>query len=153
MATHSSILAWKIPWTEEPSRLQSMGSHRVRHDWATNTHTHTHGYHYLGFAAVVWGFIEFSSAPGKSELSGTVCAIKITRTHLWLEVVLSPFVLTCYQTGGNFFLLSMNQKEWRPHRHKKGRALTLPATPPSLNDNVSLISCSVHTWILMPRIV
>ena len=32
MATHSSILAWKIPWTEEPGRLQSMGSQRVRHD-------------------------------------------------------------------------------------------------------------------------
>ena len=42
MATHSSILAWKIPWTEEPGRLQSMqGSQRVRHDWA-HTHTHTH---------------------------------------------------------------------------------------------------------------
>ena len=32
MATHSSTLAWKIPWTEEPGRLQSMGSHRVRHN-------------------------------------------------------------------------------------------------------------------------
>ena len=32
MATHSSILAWKIPWTEEPGRLQSMGSQRVEHD-------------------------------------------------------------------------------------------------------------------------
>ena len=32
MATHSSILAWKIPWTEEPGGLQSMGSQRVRHD-------------------------------------------------------------------------------------------------------------------------
>ena len=32
VATHSSVLAWKIPWTEEPGRLQSMGSHRVRHD-------------------------------------------------------------------------------------------------------------------------
>ena len=32
MATHSSILAWKIPWTEEPGRLQSMGSQRVRQD-------------------------------------------------------------------------------------------------------------------------
>ena len=31
MATHSSILAWRIPWTEEPGRLQSMGSQRVRH--------------------------------------------------------------------------------------------------------------------------
>ena len=32
MTTHSSILAWKIPWTEEPGRLQSMGSQRVGHD-------------------------------------------------------------------------------------------------------------------------
>ena len=38
MATHSSILAWKIPWTEEPSKLQSMGSQRVGHDWATSLH-------------------------------------------------------------------------------------------------------------------
>ena len=36
MATHSSTLAWKIPWTEEPGRLQSMGSLRVGHDWATS---------------------------------------------------------------------------------------------------------------------
>ena len=36
MATHSSSLAWKIPWMEEPGRLQSMGSLRVRHDWATS---------------------------------------------------------------------------------------------------------------------
>ena len=35
MATHSSILAWEIPWTEDPGRLQSMGSQRVRHDLAT----------------------------------------------------------------------------------------------------------------------
>ena len=34
MATHSSTLAWKIPWMEEPGRLQSMGSHRVRHNWS-----------------------------------------------------------------------------------------------------------------------
>ena len=36
MATHSSIHAWKIPWTKEPGGLQSMGSQRVRHDWATS---------------------------------------------------------------------------------------------------------------------
>ena len=32
MATHSSVLAWRTPWTEKPGRLQSMGSHRVGHD-------------------------------------------------------------------------------------------------------------------------
>ena len=40
MATHSSILAWRIPWTEEPGGPQSMGSQRVRHDRVTNIHTH-----------------------------------------------------------------------------------------------------------------
>ena len=38
MATYSSTLAWRIPWREEPGRLQSMGSQRVRHDWATSLH-------------------------------------------------------------------------------------------------------------------
>ena len=50
MATHSSILAWRIPWTEDPGRLQSMGLQRVKHSLATEqqqqnnmyTHTHTH---------------------------------------------------------------------------------------------------------------
>ena len=36
MAPHCSTLAWKIPWTEEPGRLESMGSRRVGHDWATS---------------------------------------------------------------------------------------------------------------------
>ena len=43
MATHSRIFAWRIPWTEEPDRLQSMGSQRVGHDSVTTcAHTHTH---------------------------------------------------------------------------------------------------------------
>ena len=44
MATHSSILTWKIPWTEKPGGLESMGLQRVGHDWArahARTHTHT----------------------------------------------------------------------------------------------------------------
>ena len=38
MATHSNIPAWKIPWTEEPGGLQSMGLQRVRHNCVTKTH-------------------------------------------------------------------------------------------------------------------
>ena len=38
MAIHSRTIAWKIPWAEEPGRLQSMGLQRVRHDWATSLH-------------------------------------------------------------------------------------------------------------------
>ena len=47
MATHSSVLAWRIPWTEEPGRLWLLWSQTVGHNWATEhtqacTHTHTH---------------------------------------------------------------------------------------------------------------
>ena len=43
MVTHSSILAWRIPWTEEPGGLQSMGSQEVRHNSMTNTRCSTQG--------------------------------------------------------------------------------------------------------------
>ena len=52
MATHSSILAWRIPWTEEPGRLQSTGSQRVRHNWATSLH----------FTSLCIGDITFTSS-------------------------------------------------------------------------------------------
>ena len=48
IATHSSILAWRIPWTEEPGGVQSMGSQRVGLDWATNSFTSLwHCFHFL----------------------------------------------------------------------------------------------------------
>ena len=42
MATYSSILAWRIPWAEEPGGLQSVGSQRVRHDWSHLACTHAY---------------------------------------------------------------------------------------------------------------
>ena len=47
MAPHSSTLAWKIPWTEEPGGLLSMGSLRVRHDWVTSLSLFTFHFHAL----------------------------------------------------------------------------------------------------------
>ena len=58
MAIHSSILAWKIPWVEEPSRLQSMGPQRVGYDWETE---HTH--------------IGEKNSPGKSQFAWCVNSI------------------------------------------------------------------------------
>ena len=53
-ATHSSTHAWKISWTEEPGRLQSMGSQRVGHDWVTSlTHSLTHSLPFT--SSVIWG--------------------------------------------------------------------------------------------------
>ena len=60
MAIHSSILAWRIPWTEEPGRPQSMGSQRVGYDWATNTTTLL--VDILGISELKWtGMGEFNS--------------------------------------------------------------------------------------------
>ena len=50
MATHSSVLAWRIPWTEEPDRLQSIGSQRVGHDWSDLGHMHC-AKHFFPFCA------------------------------------------------------------------------------------------------------
>ena len=47
MATCSSILAWRIPWIEEPGGLQSMGSQRVGHNRVTNTHNNVYIYIYI----------------------------------------------------------------------------------------------------------
>ena len=49
MATHSSILAWRIPGTEEPGVLQSTGSHRVGHDRGRKQQANSHGNHFVGF--------------------------------------------------------------------------------------------------------
>ena len=52
MATHSSILAWRLPWTEEPGGLQSLGSQRVGHDFTTRTYTTFSNIHIIS-----WFFI------------------------------------------------------------------------------------------------
>ena len=57
MTTHFSTLAQRIPWTEEPGGLQSIGSHRVRHDWATKLQQHSTGNppQCSGVTSVFWG--------------------------------------------------------------------------------------------------
>ena len=54
MANHSSILAWRIPCTEKPGRLQSMGSQGVRHDWATSIFNY-----FIG--GLIWGRVTHGS--------------------------------------------------------------------------------------------
>jgi len=56
MATHSSILAWEIPWTEEPGGLQSMGSQRVRHALVTE---HAHTSFLFRFDNLLYEFLSF----------------------------------------------------------------------------------------------
>ena len=58
MVTHSSILAWRIPWMEDPGRLQSVGLQRVRLDWATNT-TSSVSTKYLVLSNIVYECVVF----------------------------------------------------------------------------------------------
>ena len=84
MVTHSSPLAWKIPWSEEPGGLQSMGSLRVGHDWATSLSL---------FTFMHWGrkwqptpvFLPGESQ-GWESLVGCVYGVTQSRTRLkWLS--------------------------------------------------------------------
>ena len=67
MATHSSTLVWKIPWTVEPGRLQSMGSQRVRHDF---TFTFTFQSHALEKEMATHSSILAWRIPGTEETGG-----------------------------------------------------------------------------------
>ena len=65
MPTRYSILAWEIPWTEEPDGLPSMGSQRVGRDWATNTHTQTHTHFFITFTLLIRSKVWHCSAKYK----------------------------------------------------------------------------------------
>ena len=81
MAPHSSTPAWKIPWMEEPGRLQSMGSLRVGHDWATSLSF---------FTFVHWRRKWLPTAvflPGESQERGAwwVAVFGVTQNQTWLK--------------------------------------------------------------------
>ena len=81
MALHSSTLAWKTPWTEAPGGLQSMGSLRVRHDWATSLSLFTF-MHWRRKWQPIPVFL-----PGKSQGRGSVvsCIYGVTQSQTWLK--------------------------------------------------------------------
>ena len=65
MATHSSILAWRSPWTEKPGELQPMGSQRVRHNWVTSTFTFSYNYWHSG---CIYNSVQFSCSVMSNSL-------------------------------------------------------------------------------------
>ena len=86
MATHSSTLAWKIPWTEKPGRLQSMGSQRVGHDWATS--------------------LSFSDKPEENRLRSLETDLLIYKQLIYYRGSTADLwgVLIGYQYGKNWIL-------------------------------------------------
>ena len=92
MVTHSSILAWKIPWTQEPGGLQSIDSQRVRHDSVTNP------FHFTFFSifvavvqsqSYVWLFVTAWTAACQTSLSFTISWSAQTHVH-WVGVAVQP---------------------------------------------------------------
>ena len=119
MATHLSILAWRIPWTEEPSRLRFMGSQRVGHDWATNTFT------FWTVKHEQWGQTSGSS-PGSMA-----CLPKPWFSHCEMELIILPSSWSCWEGNmGEFRVFSkqvvidnMHRVLWGPNG--RGRELLL----------------------------
>ena len=70
MATHSSILAWKIPWMEEPGRLQSVGLQRAGHNLATKQHTHIVKEMTTHSSILAWK-IPWTEEPGRLPSTGS----------------------------------------------------------------------------------
>ena len=83
MATHSSILAWRNPWREEPGRLQSTGLQRVGHDWATSLH-------YIAGGAWFYQWLSCIALPIFLQKSS------IDWTNLVQHGVLGAFTGACY---------------------------------------------------------
>ena len=81
MAPHSSTLAWKIPWMEEPGGLQSMGSGRVRHDWVTLLSLFTFHFHELEREMATHSSVLVWRIPGMGEPGG-VYGVAQSRTRL-----------------------------------------------------------------------
>ena len=128
MATHSSILAWRIPWTEEPGGLQSRGSQRVGHDYVTNTHIHTHTTRHL-FSSVqslsrVWLFAtpwitarqaSLSIINSQSSLKLTSIESVMPSSHLILcrPLLLLPLIPPSIRVFSNESTLRMRWPKYR----------------------------------------
>ena len=77
MATHPSILAWEIPWTEQPGGLQSTGPQRVRHDWAAEHSLTIRWWKYISHIQPVFGHSFWLQA---SKILGTSWDMRAVRT-------------------------------------------------------------------------
>ena len=101
MATHSSTLAWKIPWMEEPGRLQSMGSWRVRHNWATSLSLH---FHALEKEMATHSSVLAWRLPGTGEPGGLPSMGSHRVGHNWRDLA-APAAAS---------ILPLNTQDWSP---------------------------------------
>ena len=145
MATHSSILAWKIPWIEESGRLQSMGSQRVGHDWSDLAYMNAwfkiilYSVKYLlrvnkmfllpkfwkWFSKILWNFILISVWGSYWSVTNTIIfsdfafIMQNSKSFEWFLWVLSAII-----SPGNVLTLTINWNGWSLcMKHKHGNLL------------------------------
>ena len=123
MAPHSSPLAWKIPWTEEPGGLQSMGSLRVRHDWVTSLSLFTFMHWsrkwqptpvFLTGESQVWGSLVGCRLWGRTESDTTEVTyqqqqVLIIGQGLQRRLYFQPSGSSCFLSWGSFAKCLMSQ--------------------------------------------
>ena len=95
MAPHSSTLAWKIPWTEEPGRLQSTGSLRVGHDWATSLSLFTFHSHALEKEMATHSSVLAWRIPGMAEPGGLPSMGSHRVRHDWSDLAAAAASILC----------------------------------------------------------
>ena len=103
MVTHSSTLAWKITWKEEPGRLQSMGLWRVGHDWAT----FTFHFHELEKEMATHSSILAWRIPGRAEPGGLLSVGSHRVRHGWSDLAAAGAAyskITCSDSNGNWLV-------------------------------------------------
>ena len=133
MATHSSILAWRIPWIEEPGGLQSIGAQRVRHNWMRSMHAFmpSHSLSHQFFTLTVkWSEVAQSCptlcdpmdySPPHSSIHGIfqarvlewgAIALNTSYRHVSLHICLPKvhFPSACWQPHSSGILLIFNRK-------------------------------------------
>ena len=111
MAPHSSTLAWKIPWTEEPGRLQSMGSLRVGHDWATYLSLFTFHFHPLEKEMATHSSFLAWRIPGTGEHGGLPSMGSHRVGHDWSDLAAAAAARTYHIRQGTL-LHTLLQPIW-----------------------------------------
>ena len=146
MATCSNILAWKIPWTEEPDRLQSTGSQRVRHNWGTNT---------CFLAVILYAYFGVSLSCWRLSLKSgdhwSICKNEIMNHPCdWAFVfVLDSLMegLHCWWSGGKpLFYLVKIFKKW-----KKVLKVSFPLTVIT-EYWLCAPCCTLHPWAYLTAV-